>query len=150
MLDPISAISVAAAVVQFVDFAGSLVASTVRIYRSPREKDEGYSEANLIKTLAKDLRNFNTELASSLEVTTSQQLGKQDQEIVRLCKECNGVANKLLSAMDRLKADNRSPFWNSFLQALRTVWSEAEIEGLRNALDSFRSQISMYILVSLR
>jgi hypothetical protein len=150
MLDPVSAVGVASAVVQFVDFSSKLISGTIKIYRVKQENRKDDEDYDDLQDLTESLVNINSRIQDSLSTVQGKSLSTQDQEIARLCRECNQVANELLTGLKRLKSSSKSQFWASFVQALKTVWSESEIESLGKTLDSFRSQISMHTLVSMR
>jgi hypothetical protein len=145
-MDPVTALGVAAAVVQFVDYASTLISSTIRIYRSGRDSEH----STVLETIVKDLVQRNDQLSKSASTLSYGQCLPRDEDLRQLCGKCNRVAKDLIIALERLKVGQGNKIWASFIQALRTMWSEAEIELLRKNLDSFRQQISMYVLVSVR
>jgi hypothetical protein len=148
-MDPVIVLGVASAAVQFVDFTGKLVAGTIKIYREER-KGKPQHDGDQLKHITANLIDLNDQIQASLEKVKGQPLSVRDQEIARLCRDCNQTANKLISALNQLRSWTRSQFWNCFVQALATIWNEAEIDNLKRTLEGFRSQISMYILVSIR
>ncbi|KAH7371108.1 hypothetical protein BKA66DRAFT_424530 [Pyrenochaeta sp. MPI-SDFR-AT-0127] len=72
-----------------------------------------------------------------------------DRDILRVCAGCQEIANELQAALTKLKS-SKTTLWPSFLEALRTVWSQEEIQSLRQRLDSYRQQMTVLLLVSLR
>ncbi|KAE9362558.1 hypothetical protein N431DRAFT_145544 [Stipitochalara longipes BDJ] len=147
-MDPVTALGVASAVVQLVDFTQALIRGTYEIYRSP----SGKSDANVdLETITTSLKRLTDDLQLSLgEATISRKLSPGDVEIQNICKDCNVVATKLVSALDKLKAQKTQRLWDSFGVALRTVWSEEEVETLQAQLHNFRSQLSLLIVTSIR
>ncbi|CZR65525.1 uncharacterized protein PAC_15425 [Phialocephala subalpina] len=150
-MDPVTALGVASSVVQLVDFAQSLVRSTYEIYKSI----SGQSSASVdLQTITTSLKTLNDDLRQSVE---SAALGKgktppsnNDAELLALCQNCNVVADKLISALDRLKAEKNHKIWDSFGRALLTVWTKKEVESLEKQLDQYRHQISLLINASVR
>jgi hypothetical protein len=59
MIDPMSALSIAAGVVQFVDFGKNLLSASYEIYRSPSGET---SEEVELSTIAKDLTALITQI----------------------------------------------------------------------------------------
>lgn len=143
-MDPLSALSVAAAVVQFLDFSGTIVTSTYKIYKSTSKKNEGN---DTITSITAQLVDLTSELERSATVSP---VSKVDQEIIILCQQCKKTADNLLDALKQLNAGSGVTLWDSFKIALRSVWSQGEIDALQGRLDSYRQQISMHILVALR
>jgi len=142
-MDPLSALSVAAAVVQFLDFGGSILASTFAIYKSSN-KGDGTKDITSITTR---LITLNSDLKRSVGFTPASQI---DEDIVILCQQCNKAADDLLDALRQLNSASNTNLWNSFKIALRTVWSQGEIDALQSRLEAYRQQICMHILVGLR
>jgi len=140
-MDPLSALSVAASAVQFIDFATNLLSGTMEIYRSA----EGAQSAT--RDLKSIIRHFK-ELNDSLLLSSSDPEGGKDLQ--QLCLDCSKVAEQLLSALNKISVEGKATLWKSFIVALKSVWSHDEIEVLERRLDMFRRQISMQIIVSLR
>jgi hypothetical protein len=143
-MEPLSALSVAAAVVQFLDFGGTVISSTYAIYKSSSKKSEGTDN---IASITARLVDLNTNLEQSAKFSPTSRL---DREIVQLCQQCNKAADTLLDALRQLSGTSNPTLWNSFKIALRTVWSQGDIDALQNRLESYRQQICMHILVGLR
>jgi hypothetical protein len=143
-MDPISALSVAAAVVQFIDFGGTIIASTYAIYKSSSKKSEG---TNDIASITARLVELNCELEQSATFSPTSQV---ERDIAMLCQHCNKAAITLLDALHQLNGASNPNLWNSFKIALRTVWTQGEIDALQTRLESYRQQICMHILVGLR
>lgn len=148
-MDPLSALGVASNVVQFVDFASKLVSETARIYRgrARRDAEDGRSE---LERVTNDLEGFNKDLASSLQSHRNQwRVSQEDKEIIRICADCGKISSKLLAALSSLNP-SKATVWRSFAAALRSIWSEDEIQALRQTLDGYRQQISLYLLAAVR
>ena len=62
-MDPLSALGLAAAVVQFVEFSGSLIADTYKVYKYGSRDPKAGSD---IKTITGSLQNLNNELRSNI------------------------------------------------------------------------------------
>jgi hypothetical protein len=142
-MDPISALSVAAAVVQFVDFAGTLLSSTRTIHKAFSKEAESVSD---LRTITNTLQRLNSDIEQSVVGSASS----HDKDLLNLCHDCNRTANSLVNALTKLNAQGNSSLWSSFKVALKTVWTQDELDELQKRLDSFRQQISMHILVALR
>jgi hypothetical protein len=142
MLDPLSALSVAASAVQFLDFLGKVVGNTVKLYRAKNKKIPDSVDFNL-QDLTKALVRHNDKLVQSIKSVNN--LGDEEQELARLCEGCNRLAGNLITALQRLQHTGRNEIWESFVIALRAIWNEKEIDSMHRQLDSCRSQISMCI-----
>ena len=148
-MDPVSALGVAASVVQFIDFAEALFSGTYQIYKSAT----GQTKFNFdLTTITTSLNTLNKDLRSSLHLPTldGKPLSKIEEEIDTICGSCSKVADQLLLALETLKAQKEHNFWDSFRKALQTVWYKKEVEALVKQLETFRMQISLHINVALR
>lgn len=143
-MDPLSALSVAAAVVQFIDFGSTIISSTYAIYASFDKHKDGTRD---LVSITGRLSWLNAELERSAAFSPHSQV---DRDIVILCQQCNKSATTLLDALNQLNAPSRPNLWGSFKLALRSVWSQGEIDALQDRLNSYRQQISMHILVGMR
>ncbi|KAK5050595.1 hypothetical protein LTR84_003877 [Exophiala bonariae] len=145
-MEPFSVLTVTTSLIQFLDFAGNLVASTYAIYKRKREHS-----VNDVESLTNDLVGLNNALTKSLSTpdSSSPQTTPRHAELKNLCNECNSLASELLSALEHLGSQAQCDLWSSFRQALRTLWSQPQIENLQKRLDSFRQQISMHLLEEL-
>lgn len=148
-MDPLSALSVAASVVQFIDFASTLVSSTYKIYKSTT----GDTKEKLdLKVVTSSLKSLSNDLRLSLDQDTSEgkELSKVDTEINTLCASCSDIADELILALEKLNVQKEHDIWQSVRTALQSVWGRKEVDTLVKRLESFRSQISLHINASLR
>ncbi|KAF2122048.1 hypothetical protein BDV96DRAFT_482873, partial [Lophiotrema nucula] len=152
-MEALVALGVASNVVQFVDFTAKLITRTTRIYRStPKSKGAGKDRSGDLEIITQAFEHYNRDLADSLSLHQESQdskLAKADKDILRICTDCTKLTAKLLSALNSLKS-SKPTAWGSFVLALKTIWSESEIEDLRQTLDSYRQQLSLCLLVAVR
>lgn len=146
-MEPLSALSIATAVVQFLDFAGTLVSGTWEISRSSFGDTEKNSD---LRYITESLQKHNEELRNCLNQSNVAPFSSQDRDIEQLCRQCNEVADRLVTILNRVRSHSKDSKWTSFRAALRTMWSQEEVDTLQKTLDSYRQQISMLILVSMR
>jgi len=145
-MEPFSVLTVTTSLIQFLDFAGNLVAGTYAIYKRKRK-----DKSDDLESLTNALVGFNDALIKSLPRDSSlPNVTPRHNELKNLCKECNSLASELLSALDQLGSQTEHDLWRSFRQALRTLWSQPQIESLQKRLASYRQQISMHLLFTLR
>ena len=146
-MEPLTALSVASNVVQFIDFASKVINLTVNVYRAKPEGKLG--ELYYLDKIRDNFRTYNNMLKHSLRQRRSADLSSTESELIRICEDCEGINKKLLFTLTRLKG-YENELWSSFLGALKTVWSESEIKSLRQALDGHRQQMTLHLLASLR
>lgn len=155
-MDPFSALSVATAVVQFIDFSSELIGGSREIYSSVSGQLQEHAE---LEQIGSSLANLSNDLKVSLSGNPpTNQLSPNDRELHSLCKQCEEIADELLEVLAQLKTQDNGKLktrgersqWKSFLQALRSVWARERIGELQKRLDRFRAQLVLAILVSLR
>jgi hypothetical protein len=150
VLDPMSALSIAASAVQFVDFARIIVCKSKDLYRST---DEVLKENKQTETVAIRLR----ELAESIGVPpTEPPLNSNSSLLIShlqtICIDCDSISTELLQRLHQLKVPDQLKHrkWRSFRQALKSVWSKWEIDSMAKRLSDLRADLETEVLVLLR
>ncbi|KAI1361082.1 hypothetical protein F5Y08DRAFT_29822 [Xylaria arbuscula] len=134
-MDPLSALSVAAGVVQFVDFTYRLVSGTHAIINSSSGLA---SDTRTLDIIAKDAKGLKDALA------TSPAMASSDTTLQALLTECNAIAESLLAVFEKLRAKNTRK-WTCFISALRTLWSKGKIADFVDRLGKLQAQISTHM-----
>jgi hypothetical protein len=157
MMDPLSALGVAASVVQFVDFAGKIVFKARDIYKSSQgslqENDQTETVTKRLQEMANQLNNAVHQSKAHLAAGgPSNEPLSFAVRISDVCKECIEVSKELLSKLGNLKVpkDSQHRRWKSFRQALKSVCSKHEVEALAKRLRCLKDEINSYILEMLR
>jgi hypothetical protein len=157
-MDAVTILSVAAAAVQFVDFASRVVSSAWEIYRSPSGETLIEYEAS---TLARDLAYLATQIHNKSELFTSEMPyageNESERQLRGLCKECLKINTEMQSALSTAKEkEGASEFGSSghsavrtFRKALEKVWGHKKTEALVDRIHSVRQQMMMSTLVCL-
>ena len=144
MIDPGSAISLAASIVQLLTFTTGLLHKSKEIYKSVDGATTANSELEIIA-------NNLSELSSQVTKKQDKSLqSKTESELAKLCDNCREVSGSLLGALQSLKRGDGNTKWQSFRQALRFVWSEGKINDLAKKMETYRRQVDTALLVSLR
>jgi hypothetical protein len=138
-MDPITAVSLVGAIVQFVDFSSKILSKTTELYRSSRS---ALAENVDIETITADLAKLNTRLKQSITAS--------DRDLQALCDACGGLAEQLLAALAKVKVDSKGQKWQSLRKALRSIWSKEKIKELEERLASFRAELNLRITVNIR
>jgi hypothetical protein len=150
-MEPLSALGVAAAAVQFLDFTAKVVSSTYKVYQTDPGCDIGQNAT--IRAIAKDTQRLNSEVRQSLSRSNTQSLNAGEKEIISLGKACDEMGSRLLQALDSLQKQpkpRKHVVWDDFRIALRTVWGKDDIESLSKDLQNYRQQITMQLVVAQR
>lgn len=145
-LDPTSALSLAAAIVQFVDFSSKLVSKGYHIYQSAN----GALPENLeLEGISRDLSLINVKLRAN---QSSGPMTKDQESLESLSNDCTKMADELLGRLEKLKVtdDTKHRKLKSFRQALKTVWNKQALDEMSSRLKDLRAQLEFHVLLSLK
>jgi flagellar motility protein MotE (MotC chaperone) len=147
-LDPITALTVAGIVVQFVDFGTRVVTKGYKLYRSA---DGALHENIETKEIAKDLAELSTRLGSlDIGSGTRSNLSTEEKALEEMADGCKAVAKELEAALISLEVKGKHRKWKSCRQALKSVISKGKVDELANRMSAYRAQLELHILVELR
>ena len=147
MLDPLTAVSLAGTIVQFVDFSSKVVSKTRELSKSASGATE---EAYNVELVTRDLLRLSQDLRDGLRTSAGQSDDKDDQALEALCDGCMFLSEKLLARFEKLKTRQGSGKLHVLQQAIKTVWSRRELDQLVEQLDDYRRQLNLHIFVSFR
>jgi hypothetical protein len=134
-MDPLSALSVAAAVVQFVDFGARLLSNTAENYHSSSVEIRSRED---VEEISRDLATLNEEVQSKSHLA----VGSSEKIFVRLCQRCADVAKELAECVEVVSSQSRSGrAFQSFFLALREGRSVDKIKSLRIRLEQIQQQM---------
>jgi hypothetical protein len=151
-MDPLTAISLASNIVQFVDLGCKILSGAYEVYRS----SEGSTAEDLDLTkVVDDLDTVTTKLAASIEqkekaLAQHQQFREDEFDERLLAYECLGVGREIKLLLKNVASDCKKGKLSSLRQGILCVWYRDEIEVLKNRLARFREQLVFRMLVSLR
>ncbi|KAH7086405.1 hypothetical protein FB567DRAFT_580552 [Paraphoma chrysanthemicola] len=154
-MEPLSALAIASAVIQIVDFSCKVVAKTREVYlfdlddgTAAAEEDKFYEGA---KANLEDLMiGLNTSLAQGTGGYGSSHLKTPDQQLLQLAKESQVVAGKLRDMINKVKIREDGTRRTALGQGFRSVIQQKNITALNDKLDGIRKQIDTTVLLSLR
>jgi hypothetical protein len=154
-MDPLTALSAAGTIVQFVDFGTRLLSQATELYKSPVGTLRSNNELELVTT---DLRGLITKLRQSFknssendpECSPSEDV-QQRTSFERLCNEAATLAEELIVRLNKLKVkDGKQRIWRSLKEAVETAWSKNEVVDMKRRLLSFREALETRVLFSIR
>jgi hypothetical protein len=96
-MEPLSALSIAAAVVQFADFGFRLIKSAHELYKSPSGQRLEYIE---LSTVSQDLSH----LANAVKTKQRENDGSAINPFLRLCDQCESTNSELQDMLNKLRA----------------------------------------------
>jgi hypothetical protein len=151
-MDPLTALSVAASGVQFVDYATRLLSDTVETYKSATGQTE---RALVLEQITRQL----DALTSRVEEKRSQLRegapgGTPDASFLEACRQCQEISQELTGILQTLVAKQwpKSKLKSaqaSLAAAIRGLVSASKIKDLRAKLQTVQQQMQMAALVSL-
>ena len=150
-MDPLSALSLAGTVVQFVDFSFKLFSNAQRLYNSEKGSLVGNDEIELVTT---SLIEMTAKLERPLQ--SGDSIGcytKSEQQLLDICAASTGIANEILERLNRLKVDKdsrKNKRWESLSKTVKGMWTKKDLDELLGRLQVFRSNLQMIVLVELR
>ncbi|KAF2856080.1 hypothetical protein T440DRAFT_438724 [Plenodomus tracheiphilus IPT5] len=167
-MDPASAFSLAAAVLQVVDFSSKVIKRTKEVYRSADGAIEEHrlledATANLAELLEEFKKKLNEERerAKRLDEKREQAWGRgqahpprkistAEKQLDRLREESRDVANTLHQVLTDVKRTKSGHDRNPFDQGLRSVFIQKRLSELKERLDLIRKQFDTTLLVTLK
>ena len=153
MAEAIAALSLAANIVQFIDFGSRVLSGGLKLYNRTPDSN-GLGSANDTKFIIQSLQRLIEELNQPLEQSDSTnevpELSQTEIDLRNLAAQCMVIANELLKAIKNVELQGKGGKWDSFRAALKQVLAEGKIEKMRQRLDAFRQEIILHILAFLR
>lgn len=150
VLDPVSALSVAAAVVQFVDFSVRLFDKTKEIKNDSgdsfvEEKQIRAASCHLQEQCAILERHEQSMFQSAAPKSSTGQTCLAD-----VLGRSSEVAQQMLSALDRLFKQASQGRFNNFRQALKIVLGKEKFDQMLSQLNELRSELMLSLLILIR
>ncbi|OJJ05862.1 hypothetical protein ASPVEDRAFT_45324 [Aspergillus versicolor CBS 583.65] len=143
-MDPLSAVSLAGNVVQFLEFGVKLISKTHEIYKS----GEGAEIRNIeLDAIANDLVALNDRVRNRSRKVCEFAISEDEKSLQALTEQCNRVGDELISALESAKVQQSRKMWKSVRQALKSVLGRDRIAELYHRLKQYREQIVVVLLV---
>ena len=146
-MEPLSALSLVAAVIQFVDFGGNLLSESRQIYKSA----SGASSENAV--LGEIYENL-SRLADKMKVSSglsAHTSSKEEEALGKLATSCKDIADDLMVTIEELKVKGDTHRkWKSFHSALKTIGKKSYIKELQKKLDKFSLQLTVQLAAIIR
>jgi hypothetical protein len=141
-MDPLTALSVAGTIIQFVDFGNKLLKNSVQLYKSSRGSLKANEELELITG---DLKCVISKLREAFSSSPAGPVIGQNSfqgNFVEICDEAAKIAAELLERLNGLKVkDGKYRTWESLKAAVKAAWSKEEIQGLERRLSLLKESL---------
>ena len=146
-MDPLSALSVASSVIEYVDFAFKLMSGSRELYNSA----DGSSSVNSdLEFIAKDLTEICSRLSQNGSYIPDKMASKPEPALLQMSQSSEKLAQKFSSVLQSLKVGTRHKRRRSIRQALRSVLRQKQIATYEERLKKYRSQIAFQLTNILR
>ncbi len=157
-MDPGTAIGIAAAVLQFVDFGTDLLSETYRIYKSPSGIIAGEVA---LSTIVEDLNAELAQIQTAVLVDDAHRSPALN-ELLRISRECEQVVTPLREAIKRMQkdgvqeishekatVDGKRTLVKSFRTALEGIWNRKKVEETVRTLQDLSRRMTSATLFCL-
>lgn len=144
MIDPLSALSLASAIVQFIDFGIRIISQTQEIYQSKY----GVNQENVtIGQITQDIRDLTKDVRKNVNVRQAQ---TYDIKLIRLADSCEREADALLLIVNGLKVPPGASHWTSFKKAIKDARQKGTVQKLETRLEKLQKQVNSRILFLMK
>ena len=152
-MDPLTTVSLAGTIIQFVDFGSKLLTNAQELYRSTAGMLTTNQELELVTadlhSLVIKLRHSSHATGDGVSLTRKEQ--EEQETFQKICYEAMKVAEELLERLDRLRVKGgKHQKWESFRKAVRSAWSKDEVILLVQRLGSFKEALETRTLFSIK
>lgn len=147
MLDPLTAISLAGNIVQFVDSSGKIISKTRELTKSSHGTTQ---EAYNAEIVIRDLLRLSEQLKDGVRAASATPHTEDDKALEDLCNGCISLSERIIKRLEKLKMGEGAGKPRAFLHALNAVWSQKELESEEAQLATYRSQLEFRVLTSFR
>ncbi|KAL4748223.1 hypothetical protein BDW72DRAFT_195994 [Aspergillus terricola var. indicus] len=140
-MDPASAVSLASAILQFVEFGANVCGRIHEVASSAT----GLTEENAhLKLTVEELRNLTDGLITNLNGNTSH-----EAELVKLASQCRDLSVELTEMLSKLQLKNEGRLWSSVRAAWMSTIKEKKLSSIERRLGVYRAQIILRLNVML-
>lgn len=130
VMEALAALGLASNIISFVDFTWKLLAGANEIYAS----GSGIAgDVQFLDTVTKDVQHH-AERVVAAQTSTPQ--------LRNLARQCDEVAQELLSSIEKMRAKGGNTRWISFLAALKGVHSQKKIDQLTDKISKIQARMS--------
>ncbi|PVH79135.1 hypothetical protein DL98DRAFT_655557 [Cadophora sp. DSE1049] len=151
-MEPLTALSLAGNVLQFVDFGCKLLSRTGEVYQSSIGSLEINDEIELVTA---DLRALIRKLRQSFLPWDNGKMPTQEDldtllSFRRICDNVAKVAEELVGRLNKLDPNTEHRRLRSLQHAIKGLWNESEIASLIRRLSTLREALESHVLFSIR
>ncbi|KAL8877344.1 MAG: hypothetical protein Q9198_004623 [Flavoplaca austrocitrina] len=142
-IDPVSAFSLAAGVLQVVDVSLRAISACREIHKDgslAQHRDSQEITQQLLET---------THLLENCQINVSASAAKHSNDVVDVSKKCSETAKEILTELNKLQRDPKGGFRDSVAKGLRSLRKKQFLMETQAKLDSYREILNTRILSKL-
>lgn len=144
-MDPLTCLSIAGNVVQFIDFSFKIYSDTRQLYEDGRLQVHEQTQK-----AAEDLSKFSKSLSqSSRRQQIIGQATENDIQLGAICQECTKLADEMVARLRKFDVSKKDNVLKSVCQVLRSMWSSDELAKTEETLAGYRDMLNSRLLGSL-
>lgn len=149
MAEAVAGLSLAANILQMVEYGTIFVTTAWRIHSEQADTDV-VQDFEQLQYLAKDVERVLESLDQDITVVSSKSDG--DPELARLAEECRKVTVEIVEFLGRTGAQRSwmTRMHKAVKEAFQLTWGQVKLTKLQTRLDSMRSQLTLRLVHSLR
>ncbi|KAL6718673.1 hypothetical protein ACLMJK_002907 [Lecanora helva] len=163
-MDPLTAFSLVAGVLQVIDLSFKAASKCRRIYRDGsceeyRDAEElsqdigGYSGLNTIAKIHNSLKDImiarSTNTLNASICQTSSPSGQQDEELVEIATKCSHIAVQIQAELQRVRTTSKRDLGQSVQRGLRILRRRNQLRDKFKTLEKYQRVLDTRILVRL-
>ena len=142
-MDPLTALGLAANIIQLVDYSTKVINGAREIYGSASGITEEHRSLQSIVIQMK-------ELSSKLLPTTGTSRSDDEEAVCRVAAECNIISDQILELLGKIKPKNSKSKHQVALAAVKNKFREKGRSELEKRLVNCRSQLELHLNVLTR
>ncbi|KAK4202850.1 hypothetical protein QBC40DRAFT_195481 [Triangularia verruculosa] len=160
-MEPLSALSVAAAVVQFIDWGTQVLSQSREIYKSAEGKTMDEIEISQIAIDLKALSSSILETISNMKrarsrySTTNSEMDTYEAAILKACQECQEIASEMLEAIQQTTVQtdttdrDATRVLKCVVKAIIKIRGEDKVQDWRRKMTSAKEKLMTALMTSL-
>ncbi|ORY13035.1 hypothetical protein BCR34DRAFT_613592 [Clohesyomyces aquaticus] len=148
IMDPITAVSLAGNIVQFIDFAYKLITGAKNIAQSAAGRSTEHEEVDIIAESVLELNQNMACLSSAYRNVKS--LSGREKTLLDLRQGCVKIGNELKKNLDDLQVSGSHKRWKSVGAALLWIMKDSKIKDLEKRLLGLQRQIDSHLIAGIQ
>lgn len=146
-MDPLTALSLAGSLVQFVDFTLKILTTGYPLYKASTGSLSAHEE---LKCVARDLSGLAKRLSHAQRSYDISERSQAEVAIEDLRGKCEIVAQELMGHLGTLKMQEKKGPLKNFRSALKATWDQNALNTLVQKLQFLRKSLESWFLVDFR